>query len=208
MTLLVMQDLSAAFDTVNHEILLNKMESCFGISETVLDWFRSYLDGRKQRVIVNNAMSEEMHLNCGAPQGSCLGAVLFVTYISPLYEVIGQHPPNFHGYAHQLYIWFKAGPVSERESTKAMEMCVPDVRIRVLANHLTTNDSKTEVVLIGTRQQLSKVSVEGMRVGNKEIPSVRTVINLGVYLDQDLKMDKHVTITTHYAVNHFINCIN
>ncbi len=55
------------------------------------------------------------------------------------------------------------------------------------------NDSKTEVMLIGTRQQLSKVSVEGMRVGNKEIPSVSIVKNLGVYLDQDLKMDKHVT---------------
>eukprot|EP00795_Rhopilema_esculentum_P016056 gene16056-7403_t len=60
-TLLVMLDLSAAFDTVNHGMLLNKMESRFGISGTVLNWFRSYLDGRRQRVIVNNAISEEMH---------------------------------------------------------------------------------------------------------------------------------------------------
>eukprot|EP00795_Rhopilema_esculentum_P007177 gene7177-12843_t len=64
--LLAMLDLSAAFDTVNHGMLLNKMESRFGISGTVLNWFRSYLDGRRQRVIVNNAISEEMHLNCGA----------------------------------------------------------------------------------------------------------------------------------------------
>ena len=115
-TLLVMLDLSAAFDTVNHEMLLNKTASRFGISGIVLDWFRSYLDGRKQRVIVNNSMSEEMILNCGVPQGSCLGPVLFVIYISSLYDVIGQHLPNVHGYAddHQSYIWFKPEPVSKR----------------------------------------------------------------------------------------------
>ena len=105
-TLLVMLDLSAAFDTVNHEMLLNRMESRFGISRTVLDWFRSYLDGRKQKVIVNNAMSEEIYLNCGVPQGSCLGPVLFVIYISSSYDVISLHLPNVHDYAddHQLYI--------------------------------------------------------------------------------------------------------
>ena len=117
-TLLVMLDLSAAFDSVNHEMLLNTMASRFGISGTILDWVRSYLDGRKQRVIVHNAMSEEMYLNCGVPQGSCLGPVLFVIYTSSLYDVIGQRLPNFLGYAddHQLYIWFKSEQVLERES--------------------------------------------------------------------------------------------
>ncbi len=183
--LLVMLDLSAAFDTVNHEMLLNTMESCFGINGTVIDWFRSYLDGRKQRVIVHNTVSEAMNLNCGVPQGSCLGPVLFVLYISSLYDVISQHLPNVHGYAddHQLYIWFKPEPISEEESVRAMDMCVSDVRKWMLVNRLMINDSKKEVMLVGTRQQLSKVSVEGIRVGDETIAPVSLVKNLGMYLD-------------------------
>ena len=190
-----MLDLSAAFDTVNHEMLLDTMESRFGINGTVLDWFRSYLGGRKQRVIVHNTVSDAMNLNCGVPQGSCLGPVLFILYISSLYDIISQHLPNVHGYAddHQLYIWFKPEPVSEKESIKAMEMCVSDVRKWMLVNRLMINDSKTEVMLIGTIQQLSKVSVEGIRVGDETITPVSLVKNLGMYLDQNLKMDKHIT---------------
>ena len=136
-----------------------------------------------------------MHLNCGVPHGSRLGPVLFVIYISSLYGVISQDLPSVHGYAndHQLYIWFKPEPASERESIKAMEMCVSDVGKWMLANCLMINDSKTEVMLVGIRQQLCKVSLEGIRVGDDVITSVSTVKNLGVYLDQNLKMDKHVT---------------
>ena len=63
-------------------------------------------------------------------------------------------------------------------------MCVSDVRKWMLANRLMINDSKTEVMLVGTRQQLSKVSVEGIRVGDEVIASVSTVKSLGVYFDQ------------------------
>ena len=135
-----------------------------------------------------------MYFNCGVPQGSCLGPVLFVIYISSLYDVISQHLPNVHGYAddHQLYIWFKPEPVSERESIKATEMCVSEVRKWMLANRLMINDSKTEVMLLGTRPQLSKVSVEGIRVGDEVIASVCIVKNFGVYFDQNGE--------THYKI--------
>ena len=80
-----------------------------------------------------------------------------------------------------------------RESIKAMKLCVSDVRKWMLANRLMINDSKTEVMLVGKRQQLSKVSVECIRVGVEVIASVSTFKNLGVYLDQNFKMDKHIT---------------
>ena len=72
-------------------------------------------------------------------------------------------------------------------------MCVSDVRKWMLANRLMINDLKTDVMLVGTRQQLSKVSVEGIRVGDEVITSVSIVKNLGVYFDQNLKLDKHIT---------------
>ena len=76
--LLVLLDLSAAFDTVDHNSLINILESDFGICGDVLEWFRSYLTGRVQRVIVNQQSSKTFNLNYGVPQGSCLGPVLFL----------------------------------------------------------------------------------------------------------------------------------
>ncbi len=195
-TLLVMLDLSAAFDTVSHDVLFAVLEHQFGVSGTVLDWFRSYLTNRKQKILVNdNVMSEPRDLNCGVPQGSCLGPVLFVLYISSLYDVISRHLPSVHGYAddHQLYISFKPDPVCTDNTVKAMEECIHDVRQWMLVNRLMINDSKTEVMLIGTWQQLRKISIDGVNVGYTEIKPVTSVRNLGVIQDNHLKMDQHVT---------------
>ncbi len=150
-TLLVMLDLNDTFDTVSHDVLFTTLEHQFGVSGTVLDWFRSYLNNRKQKVLVNsNLMSAPRDLNCGVPQGSCLGPVLFVLYISSLYDVISCHLPSVHGYAydHQLYISFKPDPLCTANTVKAMEACIQDVRQWMLINRLMINDSKTEVMLI------------------------------------------------------------
>ncbi len=196
-TLLVMLDLSAAFDTVSHSVLFDTLESQFGVSGTVLGWFKSYLNNRKQRILIgNDILSNDFNLDCGVPQGSCLGPILFVLYISSLYDVISRHLPDVHGYAddHQLYISFKPGLDTQYISISAMEACITDVRSWMLINRLMINDSKTEVMLIGTRQQLEKVTVEGVKVGNVTITPVSCVKNLGVHQDQNLKMDKHVAV--------------
>ena len=82
--LLVLLDLSAAFDTVDHTNLLNRLSSDFGISGLALGWFRSYLAEREQYVSVSDAKSDGIRLQFGVPQGSVLGPVLFTIYTSPL----------------------------------------------------------------------------------------------------------------------------
>ena len=77
-TLLVLLDLSSAFDTVNYEVLLKRLHTDVGIRGKALDWFKSYLNGRSQRIAVQGTMSRQFDLDCGFPQGSCLGPLLFV----------------------------------------------------------------------------------------------------------------------------------
>lgn len=79
--MLVLLDLSAAFDTVDHNILLRRLETSFGVTGDALKWFNSYLSGRTQRVIADGKLSERCHLSFGVPQGSCLGLVFFFLFM-------------------------------------------------------------------------------------------------------------------------------
>ena len=84
LTLLVLLDLSAAFDTVDHDILIHTLQSLLGVRGSALQWLRSYLRGRSQQVTINGAQSKTFGLECGVPQGSCLGPLLFTFYASKL----------------------------------------------------------------------------------------------------------------------------
>ena len=98
-TLLVLLDLSAAFDTVDHSILLKCLQLKAGVSGKALDWFASYLSGRSQRMSIQGTLSKKFGLNCGVPQGSCLGPLLFTVYASRLFDIVEHHLPKSHCYA-------------------------------------------------------------------------------------------------------------
>ena len=93
-TVLVAIELSAAFDLVNHSILLERLY--YGISGTALEWFRSYLSGRTQSVVINGVNSKEKMLDHGVPQGSVLGARLYTLYIRPLSHILEHHRVLYH----------------------------------------------------------------------------------------------------------------
>ena len=207
MTLLVLLDLSAAFETVDHDILLHRLESTFGITGNTLMWLKSYLSGRSLRVSIDGGLSDSVHLPFGVPQGSCLGPLLFTMYASKLFEVIKGHLPLVHAYADdtQLYLSFKPdGSVTGQDAMKAMERCINDIRIWMLTDKLKLNEDKTEFMVIGTRHQLGKVSIGELSVGDSEVVPVSTAKNLGVWLDSHLKLDTHVTKT---VVQHTFTCI-
>ena len=84
-SLLVLLDLSAAFDTIDHFILLNRLKYNLGVSGTALAWFSSYLTNRKQHIHLNGSISDRFAFSCGVPQGSCLGPLLFNIYASEMF---------------------------------------------------------------------------------------------------------------------------
>ena len=98
-TLLVLLDLSAAFDTVNHETIAALLESDFGVASQGLLWIKSFLSSRKQRVVVEQKQSRDFDAATGVPQGSCLGPILFIMYASRLFHVVKKHLPNIQCYA-------------------------------------------------------------------------------------------------------------
>jgi len=97
--LLCLLDLTAAFDTVDHDLLMLKLECQFGLHGAVLDWFRSYLCDRTYRVIHGGKTSYTVHVMCSVPQGSVLGPRAFILYVADLEDVAAKHSVNIHGYA-------------------------------------------------------------------------------------------------------------
>ena len=192
--LLVLLDLSAAFDTVDHNILIDIMQKEFGIQNVALDWLSSYLVNRSQRVLISGSTSESVQMKFGVPQGSCLGPVLFTAYSSTLFHVINKHMITSHGYADdtQLVKMFKPRISDQTEVTMCIERCIRDIQSWMTTHRLKLNDSKTEVMILGTPQQLAKTTIEHIAVGNDQIQVVDHVRNLGGWLDSNLSMDRHV----------------
>ena len=147
-TLLVLLDLSAAFDTVDHNVLLSRLYSKFGVSGTALEWFSSYLSGRFQRVMVQGNLSQNLNVDFVVPQGSCLGPWLFRIYASKLFDVIKAHLPTVHCYADdtQLYVSFSPNKSTwQFEAVTAIQHCVDDIRNWMTNDKLLLNDDKTEL---------------------------------------------------------------
>ena len=205
--LLVLPDLSAAFDTVDHNILIDRLKHRCGVTGTVRDWFRSYLSGRTQRVRIGEAHSKPTDLNIGVPQGPVMGPLLFSTYVRQVGDIARGHGVQFHGYADdtQMYMWFSpSGPDSLLNAIRTLERCIENIRNWMLANCLKINDDKTEFMVVVSRFYQPFVRRVGptLRVGEALIRPKMRVRNLGVIFDAEGSVVSFVNQTVKTCYHH------
>ena len=154
-TLVALLDLSAAFDTVRHDILLDRLRSRLRVTDQALNWFTSYLSDRTQRVAGNGGLSDSFPLAQGVPQGSCLGPLLLTVYTSELFDIVGRHLPSVHSYADDTQLYLAFGPNvqgDDASAVKAMCDCIMDLRKWMTRDRLMLNDDKTEFLLLARYQ--------------------------------------------------------
>ena len=195
-TIAVFFDFSKAFDNVCHELLINKLR-CLKFSSSSLRWFCAYLDHRMQAVqdVSNNIMSSFRIVSKGVPQGSVLGPLLFVLYLSDFGEILRHCKYNF--YADDLMIYLHAEP---GDLTRAIEQLNEDIRHVedwACRNQLSLNSDKTSAMILGTARYINNISIDMIPQirSNVAIQFKESVVYLGITISNTLAWDIQVAKT-------------
>ncbi len=192
---LVLLDLSAMFDTVDHKLLLSRLEDRVGLSGQVLDWATSYLTGRYQYVSRSGSSSEPRPLTCSVPQGSVLGTIFFTIYTRPLGDIARKFNLSFHLYADdtQLYLSFnRSDPASADLAINKLEQCIHEIKQWMLVNKLKLNGNKTEFIKIASKTNTVPSSLTSLRVDTDVVQPTISARNLGVTFDSEMSLSPHV----------------
>jgi hypothetical protein len=191
LTFLGLLDQSSAFDVVDHDILLERLRHCFGISGTALNWLKSYLSGRTQ-YISYHGQSDVMVVKFGVPQGSVLGPLLFLLYTSEIFALVEEHGFRVHGYADDLQIYEHHDQRQSSNVISRFSNCVDAVKDWMARNRLRLNPSKTEVIWLGSSRRLKGFPTDPVLISGSWITPSKQVRDLGVTIDSELTMIPHV----------------
>ena len=198
-TLAVFVDLRKAFDTVDHNILQQKLE-CYGIRGSNLAWCGDYLRHRGQRTMANGTLSNRATVECGVPQGSVLGPLFFILYVNDMQHAV--HGANIQLYADDTVIF-----VSDNDPETAARLLQPSLNKFALwcsSNKLSLNVKKTKLMTFGTRQRVKKAKEVKVSINAKPLQLVPTYKYLGIVLDSVLSYNYHVNsviATILYIIN-------
>ncbi len=187
-SLLVFLDLSAAFDTIDHNILLNRLENSVGISGSALAWFQSYLSDRHQFIAVNEEVSHRSQVQYGVPQGSVIGLLLFTLYMLPLGNIIRKHGVSFHCYADDTQLYISSWPGETHQIEKLME-CIVNIKTGWL---IISYYSILKVLIIGPKNHTINNLEHCLTLDGCSLDSSSSARNLGVLFDSNLSFD-HVS---------------
>ena len=193
-TVVMLLDLSAAFDTVDHNILIKILRDEIGLRKTALDWFVSFLCGRTQCVRIGSTTSDSIYIKFGVPQGSVLGPVLFNIYIRSIYALVKKNGFNIYGYAddHQIYRSFKQHNQLEILSSE-LQRCFITIQSWMDAFYLQLNAGKTQIIVFAPPRILQEIKINGVVLtANVCVSFVSSVKNLGVLMDSHLNFREQI----------------
>ena len=202
---LVLLDLSAAFDTIDQGVLLSRLKYTYSIKDSALQWYKSYLTGRKQIAVVEGEKSDPKPLKYGVPQGSVLGPQKFCSYTKPLATIIQQYGINYHMYADDTQLYIPLQFSNNKDSITRLESCIKDVEKWMQNNFLKLNGDKTELIIFGSPSGLRKIKQISINVGDQTINTTQSVRNLGVIFDHLLNMNEHINSVTRIANMYMYN---
>lgn len=180
-------DLSKAFDTVNHKILLDKL-SFYGIRGNALEWFKSYLSNRKQFVSIGNVNSDMMSIPMGVPQGSVLGPLLFLLYLNDLPKC--SSVLDFHLFADDTNLFYSSGSLLDIETTVRSELEL--VHKWLCCNQVSLNIEKSNYVIFHAPQKKTTFQVN-LSLHNIPLKQESTTKYLGILIDENLNWKSHIS---------------
>ena len=184
--IVVLLDLTKAFDTVNREILLCKFER-YGFDYKALDLLKNYLTDRTQSCQLNGMLSDQRKITCGIPQGSILGPLLFIIYINDLPNCLKHTTPRMFADDTSLTAVGKTFNEAEEIANKDLK----NVKAWLSSNKLSLNIAKTEYLLIGSRPKIKRMDVQPtVKIDTCPIKRVKCAKMLGVETDEHLNWGK------------------
>ena len=202
----LLMDLSAALDTVNHSILLETFDKYYGINGQVSAWLKSYLSERSFYVSIDKCLSEDKLLTLSVPQGGCGSAFYFIMYAATLFSCIPDDI-NLFGFAddHVLEKSFSStSSKDELKTIKLLEDTLIDVQQWMNATKLRMNPDKTEFIYFGSKAQLSNSRINTVDVCGDKIKISNSVTYLGAFLDETLSFKSHVNKKCQAAMINFV----
>ena len=187
--LLASLDLQAAFDTIDHAVLLRVCQQRFGINGVVLKWIESYLSGRTQQVCIGSCLSKCEVLSHGVPQGSILGPLFFNMYLTPFCDYLSTLKLDFQLYADDTLLAFGC----KKDDKLIIESNLSDICDWFSRNSLKVHPGKSELILIGRKS--SNPFWKSMNVKDKSIEIGPTLKSVGVTFDNTMNFTRHIQIT-------------
>jgi len=194
--ILLLLDMTAAFDTIDHEKLLQRLEDCCAVRGTAHKWFTSYLTNRKQAVRINNAMSDWTSVESGVPQGSILGPVLFSVFMHPLGRLLDSLGLDYHVYADDTQVYMKidsADMANMGAVTDELEIKMDTIRGWLLENKLKLNESKSELIVMSSPAMFGAIENMRLRVGDQYLEPSSCVKDLGILFDRSLNFENAIS---------------